>query len=205
MRHGRQKPQGGRRSPGRALRGLATLLVVVALGVVSSGVGVAVAKGSSRSGPVLATLKVLAPGVEVKVKGAVGFVAGRDGQALGQGDALRTDATGKAEIAYSDGSRTRLGTSTEFSIAKLTDKRGVRRTQGSLTVGSTWNRAAKVSESGEFSIKAGGATAAVEGTAFVVSCPSVGSGSSACSVTAIVDTVSVNSDDWTVTSATNIH
>ena len=49
-------------------------------------------------------------------------------------------------------------------------KQGVRQTQGTLTVGSTWNRAAKVAETGSFEVKAGGATAAVEGTLFSVVC-----------------------------------
>jgi hypothetical protein len=166
--------------------------------------GGGVAGGADRSkGSVLATLKVRALGVDVKAKGATAYKPGKEGQVLRQGDALRTDTTGRAEIAYTDGSLTRLGESTEFSITKLTDKKGARQTQGTLTVGSTWNRAAKVSESGEFSIKAGGATAAVEGTAFVVTCPPVGSGSAACSVTAIVDDISVDSDEWDVTSVTD--
>jgi hypothetical protein len=93
-----------------------------------------------------------------------------------------------------------LGVSTEFSITRLTDKKGARQTQGTLTVGSTWNRAAKVSESGSFEIKAGGATAAVEGTAFVVTCQQAGV---ACSITAVVDDISVDSDDWNVTSVTD--
>jgi hypothetical protein len=167
--------------------------------------GVAVADGSfahaaAKKSGVLATLNVQADGVQVKAKGASGFVAAREGQSLKQGDALRTDGTGRAEIAYTDGSLTRLGASTEFSITKLTDKKGARQTQGTLTVGSTWNRAAKVSESGSFEIKAGGATAAVEGTAFVVSCATPGA---ACNITAVVDDIGVSSDTWTVTSVTD--
>ena len=146
---------------------------------------------TKSSGNVLANLKVQASGVEVKPKGATAYTTAKDGQVLKQGDALKTDASGRAEIAYTDGSLTRLGASTEFSITKLTDNKGARQTQGSLSVGSTWNRAAKVSESGEFSIKAGGATAAVEGTAFVVTCPPT-SATAACTVTAIVNNTSVD-------------
>ena len=178
-----------------------TLLVGVQRASRSAEASVAHAADTSKSGSgVLATLKIRASGVEVKPKGASSYVTAKEGQALKQGDALRTDATGRAEIAYTDGSLTRLGVSTEFSITKLTDKKGARQTQGTLTVGSTWNRAAKVSESGEFSIKAGGATAAVEGTAFVVTCPTAGA---ACTITAIVDDISVDSDEWDVTSVTD--
>ena len=198
----------GRRALRRAVV-LAGLVSCAAFAGSSAGLGAGsglahAASSSSKSGAVLATVKVLAPGVEIQAKNAKAFTAAKDGQQLQQGDALKTDATGKAEIAYTDGSLTRLGESTEFVITKLTDKKGARQTQGTLTVGSTWNRAAKVSESGEFSIKAGGATAAVEGTAFVVTCPAAGSTAAACTVTAIVDSISVDSDEWTVTSVTDV-
>ena len=151
------------RRQGRAFRGLATLFAVCSAVAIGGGSVAHAADTSKSSSSVLATLKVKASGVEVKTKGASSYITAKEGQALKQGDALRTDATGRAEISYTDGSLTRLGVSTEFSITKLTDKKGARQTQGSLTVGSTWNRAAEVSQSGEFSIKAGGATAAVAG------------------------------------------
>ena len=191
---------GPARRRSRTLRGLAALLV--AIGVVAM-IGVGGATAASSKGTTLATLKIRAQSVEIKAKNAADYTAAKDGQALKQGDSLRTDAAGSAEIAYTDGSLTRLGPSTEFQITTLTNKKGARQTQGTLTVGSTWNRAAKVSESGSFSIKAGGATAAVEGTAFVVTCPPVGSASMQCTVTAIVDSVGVDSDTWDVTSVTN--
>jgi hypothetical protein len=189
------------RRPTRTLRGLATLLVVIG-GVAM--VSVSGATAASSKGTTLATLKIRADAVQVKAKDATDYAPAKDGQALKQGDSLKTDATGLAEIAYTDGSLTRLGPSTEFQITTLTSKKGARQTQGTLTVGSTWNRAAKVSESGSFSIKAGGATAAVQGTAFVVTCPPAGSASMQCTVTAIVDSVGVDSDSWDVTSVTNV-
>jgi hypothetical protein len=194
---------GRSRARSHASRGLATLLVAVAsLAIAGSGVAHA-AKPSDQSDTVLATLKIRAEGVEVKAKGDTTYAEGEDGQPLQQGDAIKTDATGRAEIAYTDGSLTRLAESTEFKITKLTDEKGARQTQGTLSVGSTWNRAAKVSESGEFSIKAGGATAAVEGTAFVVTCPAEASATESCMITAVVDDISVESDDWDVTSVTD--
>ena len=160
------------RTQPRALRRAGALLVAVAgMSLIGAGWAHAADSTSKSAGKVLATLKIQSSGVEVKPKGAAAFTAAKEGQALAQGDALKTDATGRAEIAYTDGSLTRLGFATEFAITKLTDKKGARQTQGTLSVGSTWNRAAKVSESGSFEIKAGGATAAVEGTAFAVNCP----------------------------------
>ncbi|HEX5586032.1 MAG TPA: FecR family protein [Acidimicrobiia bacterium] len=153
----------------------------------------------------LANLKITDENVTVKQKGASDFVAAKEGQALKQGDTIKTDANGRAEIDYTDGSLTRLAGSTVFTISKLTNERGGRQTQGTLSVGETWNRAAKVSETGSFEVKAGGTTAAVEGTAFVVSCVPKENGKQevTCTVTAVVDDIKVSSDAWDVTSVTN--
>jgi LPXTG-motif cell wall-anchored protein len=126
---------------------------------------------ATTSNAVLATLTIRTPNVDIKGKKKTSFSKGASGQVLHEGDTLKTDATnGLAEISYTDGSYTRLGPNTEFAITKLSEKQGVRQTQGTLTVGSTWNRAAKVAESGSFEVTAGGATAAVEGTLFSVVC-----------------------------------
>jgi hypothetical protein len=153
----------------------------------------------------LAHLKVTADSVSIRHKGQTDFADAKDGQALRQGDTIKTDATGKAEIDYTDGSLTRLGVSTVFTISKLTNNQGGRQTQGTLSVGETWNRAAKVSETGSFEVKAGGTTAAVEGTAFVVECPppAAPTDDMQCKVTAVVDNVQVDSDAWDVTSVTD--
>ena len=92
-----------------------------------------------------------------------------------------------------------------FTISKLTNEKGGRQTQGTLSVGETWNRAAKVSETGSFEVKAGGTTAAVEGTAFVATCVPKSDGSQAvdCTFTAVVDDIKVDSDLWDVTSVTD--
>lgn len=191
----RSRTTGGVRA-GRV--GLILVTIVLAL-VVAFG-----APAGAASTTTLANLKIMHDGVTIKHKGHSSFVAAKDGEAIRQGDRIKTDATGKAEIDYTDGSLTRLSTSTVFTISKLTSDRGGRQTQGTLSVGETWNRAAKVSETGSFEVKAGGTTAAVEGTAFVVSCTPESSGAQqvTCSVTAVVDNVKVDSDAWDVTSVT---
>ena len=153
----------------------------------------------------LASLKITADNVQIKPKGKTTFVAAKDGMSLKQGDTIKTDANGRAEIDYTDGSLTRLAGSTVFALSKLTDDRGGRQTQGTLSVGETWNRAAKVSETGSFEVKAGGTTAAVEGTAFVAKCVPKSDGSQAvdCTFTAVVDNIKVDSDAWDVTNVSN--
>ena len=128
----------------------------------------------------LANLKVTADNVQIKQKGKSAFVAAKDGQALKQGDTIKTDADGRAEIDYTDGSLTRLAGLDRLHASRSSPtSKGGRQTQGTLSVGETWNRAAKVSETGSFEVKAGGTTAAVEGTAFVAKCVPKDDGSQA--------------------------
>jgi FecR protein len=168
----------------------------MALGALAIVAAPAMAKSSAKpktttAAAALANLKIQAAAVTIKPTGKSKFVAAKDGQVLHQGDALKTDAAGKAEIDYTDGSLTRLGSSTEFTITRLTNDRGGRQTEGTITVGDTWSRAAKVSETSSFAVKAGGTTAAVEGTAFAFSCTLVNSQLS-CTVVAVVDNVKVS-------------
>jgi LPXTG-motif cell wall-anchored protein len=151
-----------------SLLGLAVFLFATAAPALAARKPKATTTTRAAAKPVLAKLTIRNPSVEVKKKGKKSYKPGKDGQTLRQGDALRTNAAGIAEIDYTDGSYTRLGAGTEFAITKLTNKRGGRQTQGSLTVGSAFSRATKVSETGEFKVEAGGATAAVEGTVFIV-------------------------------------
>lgn len=177
------------------------VLAAAALGPQAAG---AVTRAASDTA--LANLKVTTDHVTIKARGKTTFVPAKNGQALHQGDSIQTDADGRAEIDYTDGSLTRLGASTVFTLTRLTDERGGRQTQGTLSVGETWNRAAKVSETGSFEVKAGGTTAAVEGTAFVVKCVPQADGTpqqASCSITAVVDDIHVDSDAWDVTSATD--
>jgi hypothetical protein len=162
------------------------------------------APAGAKSAP-LANLKITTDNVSIRHKGQSSFAAAKDGQALRQGDTIKTDGTGKAEIDYTDGSLTRLSVSTVYTLTVLTNNQGGRQTQGTLSVGETWNRAAKVSETGSFEVKAGGTTAAVEGTAFVVECPPPDAGADqvSCTVTAVVDNVKVDSDAYDVGSVTD--
>ncbi|MFN8027843.1 MAG: FecR domain-containing protein [Acidimicrobiia bacterium] len=179
-------------------------LCVATLVAVGAPAGAKTASKSSEKA--LATLKITADGVSVKKKGASDYTEAKDGQTLSQGDSIKTDASGTAEIDYTDGSLTRLSPATIFTLTKLSNERGGRQTQGTLSVGETWNRAAKVSETGEFSVKAGGTTAAVEGTAFIVKCvpnsdPSAKTAS--CTVQAVVDNIDVTSDAWDLANSTD--
>ena len=175
-------------------RGRAAIVgvAVIALAMMSVSVDAGAAPATPKAkGTTLATLEIQASMVRIKPQGRSKYVAAKDGQVLHQGDAIQTDAAGHAEIDYTDGSLTRLSPSTSFTITQLTDKRGGRQTQGTLSVGDTWNRAAKVSETGSFKITAGDTTAAVEGTAFAFSCVRQRRHKT-CTVIGVVDTVRVS-------------
>ena len=185
--------------------GLRTLSVLV-VGLLTIGTIAITGVAAGAADTALANLKITADNVSIKKAGKTSFVAAKDGMALKQGDTIKTDATGLAEIDYSDGSLTRLSNNTVYTLTVLTNNKGGRQTQGTLSVGQTWQRAAKVSETGSFEVKAGGTTAAVEGTAFVAECLPAASGAPqtvTCTITAVVDNIHVDSDLWDVASVSD--
>jgi len=144
-------------------------LTAATLATIVAPAGAAVLGQQPRNG----TLTVQAPGVTLLKKGAAKFVDVSDSKKATKvktGDTVQTDATGYAEIAYSDGSLTRLDHNTVFTLQKLANKTGDRQIEGTVSAGQTWNRVQKLSETDSFEQKANGATAAVLGTAFVTKC-----------------------------------
>jgi hypothetical protein len=84
--------------------------------------------------------------------------------------------------------RTPASTSTRRSRSRSSlTARGNRQVEGSLDVGRTYNRTAALTQSQTFQQDAGGATAAVAGTAFVVTCTSATS----CTFTAVIDNINL--------------
>jgi FecR protein len=186
--------------------GLRTLSVLV-VGLMAIGTVAITGVAAGAADSALAHLKITADNVTIKKSGKTSFVAAKDGMALKQGDTIKTDATGLAEIDYTDGSLTRLSNNTVYKLAVLTNEKGARQTKGTLSVGQTWQRAAKVSETGgSFEVEAGGTTAAVEGTAFVAECLKDADGKPNtldCTITAVVDNIHVDSDLWDVASVSD--
>lgn len=123
--------------------------------------------------------------VSVKTAGGSTFKPAKNGQSLHVGDTVQSDATGQTEIDYADSAYTRLDVNTTFTIKKLTDAQGNRQVEGSLDVGRTYNRTAALTQSQTFQQDGGGATAAVAGTASVVTCTSATS----CTFRAVVDNI----------------
>ena len=181
-------------------RRLALVVTIAALAVpaMASGAGASVdtrvraqASDTVPSDEVLATLTISSGNVSVRKDGKRKFKPATDGQGLRQGDTIKTDATGAAEVDYGNDAFTRLDVNTTFTIVVLTDEQGARQVQGSLESGQTWNRTAALTESGSFEQEGAGANATVRGTAFSILCDTV----DLCTFTAVVDDIDLTGRD----------
>jgi hypothetical protein len=111
--------------------------------------------------------------VDVRAGASATFAALDSPREVAVGDVVRTDATGFAEIAYFDGSMTRLDVDTEFEVVELIDAVDESVVRTRMGVGRTWHRVAELGEGGEFSVETSVATAVVQGTAFMIHCRTV--------------------------------
>ncbi len=124
---------------------------------------------SAEAGALAEAIRIDAA-VDARVADAADFVGVTDPVPVAVGDEVRTDSTGFAEIAYFDGSVTRLDVETDFEVVELVDSPGdsVIRTQ--MGVGRTWHRVQALSGNDTYEAETSVATAVVRGTAFVIEC-----------------------------------
>jgi hypothetical protein len=182
----------------RRRRSVVGLVLAGALAIASAPAAMAaaatVAGAKGDAAEPIATLDVSAARVEIRRVDGDTFKLAKDGAKLREGDTVRTDATGQAEIQYGDDAYTRLDVDTTFTIESLTDDAGNRKVQGTLESGKTWNRTVALTESESFEQTGADATAAVEGTAFAVECTTVDH----CVFTAIIHDTSLTGEDGDV-------
>jgi hypothetical protein len=111
----------------------------------------------------LAELRVRDNKVEVRSEGD--FRRGVEGEPLALGDTVRTDEKGQAQVDYFDGSLTRLGSDTTFSIRELQKGPEGRRISLKVDAGRIFNRVEKLTSSKDrFEIAGATAVATVKGT-----------------------------------------
>ena len=160
-------------SPGRRARQTTAQVAIAAICSVALWSGGGSALASTEQEPVVVgDASAIEAGVEVRGGADGPFVLLEAVEPVAVGDGVRTDFTGFAEIAYLDGSRTRLDIDTEFDVVELIDDAGVSTTRTAMGVGRTWHRVESLGE-GEFTVETSQATATVRGTAFVLDCVSV--------------------------------
>ena len=119
-----------------------------------------------------AQIRVIDPAVEWRPAGTSEFAEVRQSVDAAMHSLVRTGPSGVAELAYGDGSLTRLGPGTSYEIATLQASSSRREIVGRLDVGQTFHRVSKVSGSNSrFEVHTSNAVAVVRGTEFGVSCP----------------------------------
>jgi hypothetical protein len=113
---------------------------------------------------------LIEPSVDLRATAAADFTPVADSEPVAVGDVVRTDRTGFAEIAYFDGSFTRLDVDTEFEVLELSDAVDGSTVRTRMGLGRTWHRVESLGEVGTFAVETSVATAVVQGTAFTVAC-----------------------------------
>ena len=147
------------------------MIVVVGAVVVALIAALLVWRASGGSASSFGKVNTIDPVVGVRAEGSDGYRTARRGHPVSEGDQVRTDATGFAEIGYFDGSVTRLDVHTNFVVTKLVQDAGKREIKTRLDRGRSWNRVAKLTATeGSFEVETVNAVAAVRGTTFVVDC-----------------------------------
>lgn len=123
------------------------------------------------SGEAMAALAVIDTRADHRPVTATVFEEADDGLPLEMGDAVRTDATGFAEIVYADGSLTRLDGDTTFTVLALDGDVTVPEIETRLDGGRIWNRVNSVTaQRGRFEVETSVGVATVRGTAFGIEC-----------------------------------
>lgn len=164
-------------------------VVIAAVFLILNNLSKATTSGSSGF------LQNLETQVFLQRRGSGDFVNAAARLDVAQGDVIRTNETGKAELNYFDGSLTRLGANTLFRVIALTDKVGERSVKTQLDVGRSWHRVRELTTSGDrFEVRTSNAVAAVRGTVFMVDCTA-----NECVFTVVEGVVEVTADNGTKT------
>jgi hypothetical protein len=155
---------------------VAALAALFAAGIVAWGL-VILAAGPATADQ-FATLQPLEGLVEVQGAAQDGFSEGVEGQILEAGDTVRTGPQGVAEIEYFEGSLTRLGSDTTFTLGSLAASPGTsggREIEASQEAGRTFHRVATITDSqSRFDVATPTAIASVRGTNWVLTLSAAG-------------------------------
>jgi hypothetical protein len=147
----------------RILIALVVIVVLVAAGIVTLGV---LASADTAVGAVLTTF---VPDASVAHSGG-GFSSAASGTFVQPGDSVKTDATGRAQIQFPDGTITRLASNTQISINSSHFAKDGHVHDISLTdkLGRTLNSVQKLVGGASFQVIGNTTTASVRGTLFEV-------------------------------------
>ncbi len=155
---------------------------------------------AAASPNVLATLDVLTEAVSVVRDGTGTPEAASSGAELTQGDEVRTDDTGFAEIAFFDGSWQRIDSGASVTLTELVDVEEGHVVRTGLDQGRAWQRVEDLTNSDDsFEVDTPVAVAAVRGTSFSIEC---GTDPVACTFAVIEGVVDLDLSDGTTVALT---
>jgi hypothetical protein len=127
--------------------------------------------GAGGGDGVLATIEPISADVTVQRGGASAFEPVQGTEDLGQGDKVRTDATGLGEIVFFDGSWQRIDAGTEVALTELVDIEDGQVVRTGLDVGRAWQRVESLTtEDDAYEVDTPVAVASVRGTEFSIDC-----------------------------------
>lgn len=159
----------GRRVGCAAVAALSVVLVAASCG--GGGGDTATGDGEiAAAEEALATLEVISTDVTVQPDDAGQPAPAQSGDPLAEGDTVRTDPTGFAEISFFDGSLTRVDTAATFTLVDLQDTEAARVVATDLSTGRSWNRIEDLTESETWDQDTPVASATVRGTAYAADC-----------------------------------
>ncbi len=152
---------------GRGRLRLIVALVVVILIVGGLIIGLNVAASAATS--VGATLTTFVPAVSVS-RGGGAFATATSGAIIEAGDGVKTDAKGRAQIKFPDGSITRLASNTEIQLSAAHFSKDGNLHDASILdkIGRTLSTVQHLATGATYQVKGNSTTASVRGTIFEV-------------------------------------
>jgi hypothetical protein len=168
------KPAFPEKKKGRGPVRLVGALVVVILIIGGLLIGLSVAASAATS--VGATLTAFVPAVSV-ARGGGAYAAATSGTIVDPGDSVKTDAKGRAQVKFPDGSITRLASNTEIALtsAHFSKDGNLHDTSILDKLGRTLSTVQKLAGGATYQVKGNSTTASVRGTIFEVLVHSDGS------------------------------
>jgi hypothetical protein len=150
------------------------LLALVSVGMVACSGGdggESAGDGLGGGASELAAVEAIAPSVTARLGDAAAFEPVASKTSLGQGDQVRTDASGFAEVVFFDGSWQRIDHNVTLTLTELVDIEEGQTVRTGIDGGRAWQRVdALTSDEDAFEVDTPVAVASVRGTAFAIEC-----------------------------------
>ncbi len=112
----------------------------------------------------LPKLEIFQAGIALKLPDSETFVEGKDGQEIPVGTILKTDATGRAQVLYPNGSVTRVDFNSQMQLEEFSNNGFQAKVK--LSSGRIWSRVVKLLGKESFQTESQNLVASIRGTSF---------------------------------------